>query len=54
MFTTPEDIVRGHQADLLDEACRARRGARLARTEGLRHRAQEAIARHRLASARTD
>ena len=52
MFVNPEELVRGHQADLLDEACRGRRAIRLARVEGSRHRAEDAAAQQRLAAAR--
>lgn len=54
MLINADDFIRNHHADLMDQACRARRAGRLARTEQLRHRAEDAVARHRAAAARSD
>lgn len=47
MYTHPEDLVRAHQRDLLDEACRDRGGARLVRAERRRRRDRDAASRAR-------
>lgn len=33
MYFRPEDLARAHQSDLLEEACRDRRGARRVRAK---------------------
>lgn len=47
MYIRPEDLARAHQSDLLDEACRDRRGAHGAWAERRRHAVREAASRAR-------
>lgn len=52
MYLRPDDVIREHQADLMDEACRHRRSARLSRARRLRRRAELAASRSEGADSR--